>query len=140
MEHTYTFGSTFILMPHVQRGEWAYQAAVAYTFKKGSLLGGKYGTTAKVNFSHVHSVRKNGAGDIGTDGYGSSFWAWGDATYYQDIDIQLEKRLAKDTKLNLMYMYQRYNQMLLEDMEECLIRISLWQMSNRSFRLIQRCV
>ena len=113
MEHTYTLAA---LYPYATRpdGEWAYQAAVAYTFKKGSLLGGKYGTTAKVNFSHVHSVRKNGAGDIGTDGYGSPFWAWGDATYYQDIDIQLEKRLAKDTKLNLMYMYQRYNQTLLE--------------------------
>ena len=113
MEHTYTLAA---LYPYATRpeGEWAYQAAVAYTFKKGSLLGGKYGTTAKVNFSHVHSVRKNGAGDMGTDGYGSPFWAWGDATYYQDIDIQLEKRLAKDTKLNLMYMYQRYNQMLLE--------------------------
>ena len=113
MEHTYTLAA---LYPYATRpeGEWAYQAAVAYTFKKGSLLGGKYGTTAKVNFSHVHSVCKNGAGDIGTDGYGSPFWAWGDATYYQDIDIQLEKRLAKDTKLNLMYMYQRYNQTLLE--------------------------
>ena len=113
MEHTYTLAA---LYPYATRpeGEWAYQAAAAYTFQKGSLLGGKYGTTAKVNFSHVHSVRKNGAGDIGTDGYGSPFWAWGDATYYQDIDVQLEKRLAKDTKLNLMYMYQRYNQMLLE--------------------------
>ena len=113
MEHTYTLAA---LYPYATRpeGEWAYQAVVGYTFKKCSLLGGKYGTTAKVNFSHVHSVRKNGAGDIGTDGYGSPFWAWGDATYYQDIDIQLEKRLAKDTKLNLMYMYQRYNQTLLE--------------------------
>lgn len=113
MEHTYTLAA---LYPYATRpdGEWAYQAAAAYTFPKGSPIGGKYGTTAKVNFSHVHSVRKNGAGEIGTDGYGSPFWAWGDATYYQDIDVQLEKRLAKDTKLNLMYMYQRYNQMLLE--------------------------
>ena len=119
MEHTYTLAA---LYPYATRpdGEWAYQAAAAYTFPKGSMLGGKYGTTAKVNFSHVHSVRKNGAGDIGTDGYGSPFWAWGDATYYQDIDVQLEKRLAKDTKLNLMYMYQRYNQTLLEGHGEML--------------------
>ena len=113
MEHTYTLAA---LYPYATRpdGEWAYQAAAAYTFPKGSMVGGKYGTTAKVNFSHVHSVRKNGAGEIGTDGYGSPFWAWGDATYYQDVDFQVEKRLAKDTKLNLMYMYQRYNQTLLE--------------------------
>lgn len=113
MEHTYTLAA---LYPYATRpdGEWAYQAAAAYTFPKGSMIGGKYGTTAKVNFSHVHSVRKNGAGEIGTDGYGSPFWAWGDDTYYQDIDFQVEKRIAKDTKLNLMYMYQRYNQTLLE--------------------------
>ncbi|MFC2514008.1 MAG: DUF6029 family protein [Prevotella melaninogenica] len=113
MEHTYTLAA---LYPYATRpdGEWAYQAAAAYTFPKGSTIGGKYGTTVKVNFSHVHSVRKNGAGEIGTDGYGSPFWAWGDATYYQDVDFQLEKRLAKDTKLNLIYMYQRYNQTLLE--------------------------
>ena len=109
MEHTYTLAA---LYPYATRleGEWAYQAAAAYTFPKGSMLGGRYGTTAKVNFSHVHAVRKNTVGGSGTDGYGSPFWAWGPSTYYQDIDVQLEKRLGKDTKLNLMYMNQRYNQ------------------------------
>ena len=113
VEHTYTLAA---LYPYATRpeGEWAYQATAAYTFPKGSWIGGKYGITTKVNFSHVHSVRKKGAGEMGTEGYGSPFWAWGDATYYQDIDVQLEKRLSKATKLNLMYMYQRYNQTLLE--------------------------
>ena len=113
MEHTYTLAA---LYPYATRpeGEWAYQAMAAYTFPKGSMMGGKYGTTAKVNFSHVHSVRRNDTGGSGTDGYGSPFWAWGGSTYYQDVDVQLEKRLCKDTKLNLMYMNQRYNQTLLE--------------------------
>jgi len=113
MEHTYALAA---LYPYATRpeGEWAYQAMAAYTFPKGSMMGGKYGTTAKVNFSHVHSVRRNDIGGSGTDGYGSPFWAWGASTYYQDIDVQLEKRLCKDTKLNLMYMNQRYNQTLLE--------------------------
>ena len=113
LEHTYTLAA---LYPYATRpeGEWAYQAMAAYTFPKGSMMGGKYGTTAKVNFSHVHSVRRNDTGGSGTDGYGSPFWAWGASTYYQDMDVQLEKRLCKDTKLNLMYMNQRYNQTLLE--------------------------
>ena len=113
MEHTYALAA---LYPYATRpeGEWAYQAMAAYTFPKGSMMGGKYGTTAKVNFSHVHSVRRNDTGGSGTDGYGSPFWAWGASTYYQDMDVQLEKRLCKDTKLNLMYMNQRYNQTLLE--------------------------
>lgn len=113
IEHTYALPA---LYPYATRseGEWAYQAAAAYTFPKGTTLGGKYGTMVKVNFSHVHAVRKNGDGGSGSDGYGSSFWAWGPSTYYQDIDVQLEKRLGKDTKLNFMYMNQRYNQTLLE--------------------------
>ena len=113
MEHTYALAA---LYPYATRpeGEWAYQTMAAYTFPKGSMMGGKYGTTVKVNFSHVHSVRRNDTGGSGTDGYGSPFWAWGASTYYQDIDVQLEKRLCKDTKLNLMYMNQRYNQTLLE--------------------------
>ena len=113
LEHTYALAA---LYPYATRpeGEWAYQAMAAYTFPKGSMMGGKYGTTAKVNFSHVHSVRRNDTGGSGTDGYGSPFWAWGASTYYQDVDVQLEKRLCKDTKLNLMYMNQRYNQTLLE--------------------------
>lgn len=113
VEHTYTLPA---LYPYATRpdGEWAYQAAGAYTFPKGSMLGGKYGTMVKINFSHVHSISKNEDGGRGTDGYGSSFWRWGASTYYQDIDVQVEKRLCKDTKLNLMYMNQRYNQTVIE--------------------------
>lgn len=113
VEHTYTLPA---LYPYATRpdGEWAYQAAGAYTFPKGSMLGGKYGTMVKMNFSHVHSLSKSEDGGRGTDGYGSPFWGWGASTYYQDIDVQLEKRLGKDTKLNLMYMNQRYNQTVIE--------------------------
>lgn len=113
IEHTYTLPA---LYPYATRpdGEWAYQAAGAYTFPKGSMLGGKYGTLVKMNFSHVHSISKSEDGGRGTDGYGSSFWGWGTSTYYQDIDVQLEKRLSKDTRLNLMYMNQRYNQTVIE--------------------------
>lgn len=113
IEHTYTLPA---LYPYATRpdGEWAYQAAGAYTFPKGSMLGGKYGTMVKINFSHVHSISKNEDGGRGTNGYGSSFWGWGASTYYQDIDVQVEKRLGKDTRLNLMYMNQRYNQTVIE--------------------------
>lgn len=113
VEHTYTLPA---LYPYATRpdGEWAYQTAGAYTFPKGSMLGGKYGTMVKINFSHVHSISKSEDGGRGTDGYGSSFWRWGASTYYQDIDVQVEKRLGKDTRLNLMYMNQRYNQTVIE--------------------------
>lgn len=97
-------------------GEWAYQAEFGYKFKRHTALGGKYGTSLKLNFSHVHSIEQNkkDGGGPGTDGYGSAFWKWGDKTYYQDLNVQIEKKLSKSFKLNLMYMNQFYNKSVVE--------------------------
>lgn len=114
-DHTYTLAA---LYPYATQpdGEWAYQAELGYNFKKHTVIGGKYGTNIKINFSHIHSIDKNikDNGVIGSDGYGSSFWKWGDETYYQDLNIQLEKKLSKSFKLNLMYMNQFYNKTVVE--------------------------
>ena len=116
LDHTYALAA---LYPYATQplGEWAYQAEVGYIFKKKTLLGGKYGTNVKVNFSHVHAIDKNmytGNDAHATNGYGSSFWRWGDQTYYQDLNIQISKKLSKAFKLNLMYMNQRYNKTVVE--------------------------
>ena len=108
MEHTYTLAA---LYPYATQddGEWAYQAELGYKFKRHTFLGGKYGTDVKVNFSHVHAIDVNPHGAQGTDGYGSAFWKWGDQTYYQDINVQVGKKITKDFTLNLIYMNQFYN-------------------------------
>jgi hypothetical protein len=117
MEHTYAMPAYY---PYATNplGEWAYQAEGAYTFKKNTPLGGKYGTTLKVNFSHVHSIKQNfrdpDGQNMGTDGYGSPFWAWGDETFYQDLNFMVDKKLSNSLKLNLMYMNQRYNMTAVE--------------------------
>ena len=116
LDHTYALAA---LYPYATQplGEWAYQAEVGYIFKKNTLLGGKYGTNVKVNFSHVHAIDKNiyeGTDAHATNGYGSAFWKWGNQTYYQDLNIQLSKKLSKQFKLNLMYMNQFYNKTVVE--------------------------
>ena len=124
LDHTYTLAA---LYPYATRpgGEWAYQAEFGYTFKKKTFLGGKYGTNVRLNFSHVHAIDVNDYyTDIGphdkiaepkiTDGYGSSFWKWGDEMYYQDLNIQIEKKLSSALKVNLMYMNQFYNKTVVE--------------------------
>ena len=113
MDHSYALAA---LYPYATQpgGEWAYQAAFGYNFPKHTFFGGKYGTNLKLNVSHVHGIRKNENGGKGTDGYGSPFWAWGPSTYYQDINVQMEKRLSKGIKLNLMYMNQLYNKTVVE--------------------------
>lgn len=115
MQQTYALAA---LYPYATQpnGDWAYQAEVGYKFKRHTALGGKYGTSVKLNFSHIHALDRNNheGGARGTDGYGSAFWKWGDETYYQDINVQIEKKLSKSFQLNLMYMNQFYNKSVIE--------------------------
>ena len=141
-DQTYALAAMYPYATHPE-GEWAYQAQLGYNFKKHTALGGRYGMNIKVNFSHVHAIKQTDHpltyvmmtevpddGQLhpadpanvqvtsytgrGTYGYGSSFWSWGNGTYYQDINVQLEKRLTRDVKLNLMYMNQFYNKTIVE--------------------------
>ena len=101
-------------------GEWAFQAEAGYTFKKGTALGGKYGTKVKANFSHVRGLDEGELKNpviegslMGSDGHKSSFFKMGE-TYYQDIDVQIDKRFTRDFSLVFMYMNQRYNMTVVE--------------------------
>lgn len=38
----------------------------------------------------------------------------GDETFYQDLNVQIEKKLTRQFKLNLMYMNQFYNKTIVE--------------------------
>ncbi len=114
MEHTYALAALYPYATHPD-GEWAYQAEFGYKFKKHPLLGGKYGTDLKANFSHVHALaRPEAKAASGSSGYGSAFWAWGDQTYYQDLNFQVDKRLSRSFVLHLMYMNQFYNKTIVE--------------------------
>ena len=101
-------------------GEWALQAEFGYSFKKGTPLGGKYGTKVKFNVSHVRGLDdsdvKNPVYDdriMGSDGYRTSFFKMGE-TYYQDVDVTIEKRFTRDFSLIFMYMNQHYNMTVVE--------------------------
>lgn len=117
LDHTYALAAIY---PYATQpnGEWAYQAELGYRFKRGTALGGKYGTDIKVNFSHVHAIERNSLTDagstMGSDGYTSAFWKWGNEKYYQDIDVQISKRITRSFWLNLMYMNQYYNKSVVE--------------------------
>lgn len=114
LDHTYTLAAHYPYATNPD-GEWAYQAALGYKFGRGTLIGGKYGTNLKINLSYIRAINKNTYdAKAGTDGNGSAFWKWGDRTYYQDLNIQMEKKLSKDFTVNLMYMNQFYNKSAVE--------------------------
>ena len=121
-DQTYALAALYPYATQLADGEWAYQAELGYTFKRKTPLGGKYGTTIKMNYSYVRAIQRDFSGSslagttllAGSDGYSSAFFKWGDQTYYQDLNIQLSKKLTSQLKLFFMYMNQRYNQTIVE--------------------------
>lgn len=152
-DHTYALAAHYPYATNAL-GEWAYQSQLGYTFRRRTPLGGKYGTSLRLNFSHIHSIDRNphalnlrspdNAGDAsyvawhgaGSKGYGSAFWKWGDQTYYQDLNLQIDKRLSARMKLSLMYMNQLYNQTAVEGKGETVhsnifVAEGLWRVSRK---------
>lgn len=120
-QHTYALPALYPYATQDADGEWAFQGEFGYTFKRRTALGGKYGTKLKVNFSYIRGIDKTPTKPLkegintlwGTDGYHSKFFGFG-GVYYKDINVQLEKKLSKSFKLNLMYMNQLYNKTVVE--------------------------
>ena len=120
-QHTYALPALYPYATQDADGEWAFQGEFGYTFKRRTALGGKYGTKLKVNFSYIRGIDKTPTEPLiegintlwGTDGYHSKFFGFG-GVYYKDINVQLEKKLSKSFKLNLMYMNQLYNKTVVE--------------------------
>ena len=101
LDHTYALAALYPYATQLAKGEWAYQAELGYNFKRKTALGGKYGMNVKLNYSYVRAIQ-------------GAWLKWGDATYYQDLNVQLSRKLTSDFKLSLMYMNQRYNKTVIE--------------------------
>lgn len=120
-QHTYTLAALYPYASQPQ-GEWAFQGEIRYKFPRKSFLGGKYGTAIKVGASHVRGLKKqpiegldpNDATALwGRDGHKTSFFGMGDL-YYNDIHVEISKKLTKDFSFILTYMHQIYNQEIVE--------------------------
>lgn len=99
-------------------GEWAYQLEVRYLCKRGTPLGGKYGTQLRLSGSLINALDRDwpeGVAHIkdsytpGTDGYGAPFWKAGSLNY-ADVNVEINKKLTRSFSLTLFYLFQKYNQ------------------------------
>lgn len=122
-QHAYSLSAMY---PYATQpnGEMALQGQVNYKIKRGSLIGGKYGTDIAVNYSRITSIKKEAAdgeskiGKSGTAGYKSPFLAFGDELYFQDFNIEIQRKFTNSFKALLSYIYQDYNVLILEGYEE----------------------
>ncbi len=97
-------------------GEWAFQADLRYLFKKGTPMGGKYGTNVRLSASYISGLDYNLPPGVtiddrldGTDNFGAPFWKIG-GLYYADLNFELNKKLSRKFQFTLFYLFQKYNQ------------------------------
>ena len=105
-QHTYRL---LTLYPYAVQmlGEWGFQSELIYSLKRGSKLGGKYGTSISINYATARNLDKV---EVATDeGYTAEFFAIGDRTYYQDFNIEINRKLSKKWKAIFTYVYLEYD-------------------------------
>ncbi len=118
-QHTYALAAMYPYATQSAPGEWAFQGSFAYSFKRKTALGGKYGMKVKLNLSYISGLVYHNAvtglnGSVmGTDGASTYFWKMGQENYH-DFNIQIERKLCKNFNLSFLYMNQMYNQAIVE--------------------------
>jgi len=96
-------------------GEFGMQLDIFYKIKKGSLLGGKYGTRFNFNYSRINGL--NGGNSFLNDNTEHSpmlISVKKEELYFQDINLEINKKINKKIRANFIVANQTYNKDFLE--------------------------
>jgi hypothetical protein len=107
-QHTYNLPATIYPYATQPNNEMGFQAEVNYRLKKGSKLGGKYGTEITVNFSGTNGIIKNPVSND-TLGYTSPFFKASNQLFFRDFHVELHKKFNSKVKATIMYLNWVYN-------------------------------
>lgn len=127
-QHTYALPALYPYASQYGPGEWAFQGSFSYNFKRGTALGGRYGTRMTLNASYISSLVHRGNPQavvdgkpvntvMGTQGYSSPFFKMGTSNYF-DVNLQVEKRFSSPLTITFMYMNQFFNNKILKIVEK----------------------
>lgn len=109
LNKTHTYNLVSSLYPYATQpvGEIAYQAEILYTIKKGTKLGGKYGTAVNVNYSSAYRPMRHTSSIDPLDStgvtYTSSPFDMSDSIYWRDINFNISKKFSKN--FNVIFSY-----------------------------------
>ncbi len=98
-------------------GEMGIQGQLIYNFKKGSIIGGNYGTEIMLNYSRIQSIDKQLINDSSRIGYKSDFLKPGKDVYYQDAGIEVNKKINPQFKATASFMSFIYNNDIINGFE-----------------------
>lgn len=106
-QHTYNLPATLYPYATQPNGEVSAQGELFYKWKKGTKLGGKYGTKIAVNYSVAYNqdtTRLSTADDTTRQGYTTTFFRAGDRRYFQDMNVEIRKKVSETWELTLSYL------------------------------------
>ena len=109
--HTYNLAATLYPYATVINGESSFRGELYYKLKRGSKLGGKYGTKMNLVFSTSYSLDKTPLSGVDgiVNGYQRNSWGFGDSLNVQDISFEIERKFSKNFKAKAMYMNLQFN-------------------------------
>jgi len=113
-QHTYTLLALYPCATQPE-GEFGTQVDVFYKIKKGSLLGGKYGTKISFNFSRINAL--NGGNSFLNDNSEHTpmfISIKGEELYFRDLNLEIYKKINKKIKATGILAKQSYNKDVLE--------------------------
>jgi hypothetical protein len=110
-QHTYNLPATLYPYATQPNGEVSYQGEVFYKFKKGTPLGGKYGTKLAVNWCGAWSLDSTALPNdtVRYQGYTTNFFQRGERQYFSDFNVELRKKISDDWELALTYLNLVYD-------------------------------
>jgi hypothetical protein len=105
--HAYSLVSSIYPYATQPTGEVAFQAEVLYTMKRGSKLGGKYGTSLNANFSAAYLPIRHTDGIDPLDSTGIAYkgklFDLSDSLLWMDINFNIYKKFSKKFNIRLSY-------------------------------------
>jgi hypothetical protein len=110
-QHTHNLAATLYPYATPLTGEVSFMGEVFYTFKKGTKLGGKYGTQLSANFAAANGLdttRLTGI-EAYTDGYEVNSLRFGPTKYVRDFNLEIKKKLSKKFSAAFTYYYFEFN-------------------------------
>ena len=111
--HTYSLLALYPCATQAD-GELGIQFDIFYKFKKGSPLGGKYGTKIAFNFSQINALEGGPSflNDIRT--HTPTLISFDEILHYQDFNIYVAKKINRKLNTNFIFANQTYNKDVLE--------------------------
>ena len=95
-------------------GELGVQLDLFYKFKKGTLLGGKYGTKINLNLSRINALDSVHSMLNDNINHTPALFSFDEELYFSDINLEINKKVNKKVKYNAVFAHQKYNKDFLE--------------------------